>query len=48
MSAWIAAVALKPFLLFFLLIPGGVVVWLVRKYFPDSAIKRFLLISWKV
>lgn len=48
MSPWMVAVALKPFFLLAMFLPGAIAVWWIRKKMPDCALKRFLLISWKV
>ena len=31
-----------------LLIPGAILVWWLRRYLPDSRLKRILFFSWKV
>ena len=48
MEPWHFAVMLKPFLLLLLFIPGAVIAWWIKWRIPHGAIKRFLLISWKV
>ena len=48
MEPWHLAVLLKPIGLLFMLAPGAVLVWYLRKHLPESKLKRFMLISWKV
>ena len=48
MQAWQWAIVLKPLGLLILCAPGAVLVWCIRKQMPNCALKRFLLISWKV
>lgn len=48
MEAWQWALLLKPLGLLILCTPGAVLVWWIKCRMPDSRLKRFLLISWRV
>ncbi len=48
MTSMLLAIVLKPFVLLLLLVPAALATWWIRKQMPDCALKRFLLISWKV
>ena len=48
MEPWHWAILLKPFFLFLMFIPGAILVWWLRRYLPDSRLKRILFFSWKV
>lgn len=48
MDPWLWAVALKPFGLLLMFAPGALLVRYIKYNMPDSKLRRFLLISWKV
>ena len=47
-EGWQLAIMLKPIGLLILFAPGAMLVWWLRRFAPESSLKRFLLISWKV
>ena len=47
-EGWQLALMLKPFGLLLMFAPGAVIVYLLRNRVTDCALKRFLLISWRV
>lgn len=48
MEGWEIAIIVKPLALLLFFAPGAILVWWLKKKMPDCALKRFLLISWKV
>ena len=48
MSGWQIALIIKPLGLLLMFAPGALIVYLLRHRMPDCALKRFLLISWRI